>query len=222
MGGFGSGGHNRRRDALEGRNRLSIGTLKRRGLLRAGALASMSWKDNWDRPTGSIAVTGGDAAVTLSYSVRRDESEAWRQVEDRIELTRAPRPFGGAQDYFLCSRCSRRVSELAFGEERFACRSCLGLVHRSSQQGPTDRAQSRASKLRIRLGAEPGFENAYGRPKHMRHATFERLDAQIQAADAEVHDQHLRLLARLSRLDARTRATRTARTARAVAKGSFW
>jgi len=58
----------------------------------------------------------------------------------------------------------------------------------------------RANKLKRRLGAEPGLDSFYWRPKHMRRRTFDAIDARIQAAEAEVNDAHIRLLGRLSGL----------------------
>jgi hypothetical protein len=182
----------------------------------------MSWTDALGRPTGSIEVVGGEDAVTLLYSTREGEHEPWRCMEQIIAITRLPRNFGGEASYFRCPRCSRRTKELALGRGGFACRTCQGVVHRSSQQGPTDRARSRASRLRMRLGAEPGFQNAYGRPKHMRQTTFERIDAQIQAAEAEVLDGHIRMLGRITQRTQRSRHHPSARHAHAMSRRAFW
>lgn len=222
MGGFGSGGHNKRRAHLEGYRRISVGYLRRHRLLRLGARSTLSWTNGFGERTGSISVIGGETFVTLSYSVRRDETEAWRQVEDRVALTRVPKPFGGEQLYFRCPRCCRRVMELALGSGGFRCRTCLGLVHASSQESPTDRAMRRASKLKQKLGAEPGIDSLYRRPRHMRRATFEKIDARIQAAEAEVNDAHVRLLARLGRLDLGRSKQRMHGQGRRAAGRSFW
>jgi hypothetical protein len=221
MGGYGSGGHNRKRGHLEGHRRISVRHLRQHGLMRAGVISSFSWKDNWNRPTGTIQVVGGADVVTLVYSVRSSEAENWRQVEEQVALTRVPKSFGGEQTYLFCPRCGRRVLELALGRERFRCRTCLGLVHASSQESTADRAMRKANKLKRRLGAEPGLDSWYQRPRHMRHTTFERIDARIQAAEADVNDAHIRLLARLGRMDSKVRARRGRRQARA-ASGRFW
>jgi hypothetical protein len=143
-------------------------------------------------------------------------------VEQSIAITRLPRNFGGEQTYFRCPRCSRRTTELALGRGHFACRICQGLVHRTSQQGPTDRAMSRASKLKKRLGAEPGLDSFYVRPKHMRQKTFERIDAQIRAAEAEVLDEQIRMLGRITQRSQRSRHHQTARHAHAKSGRAFW
>jgi hypothetical protein len=203
MGGYGSGGHNKRRAHLEGHRRISVASLRRHGLMRPGVYSTFSWKDNWDRPTGSIQIVGGADSVTFVYSVRANDTDSWRQIEEPVAFVRVPKPFGGQQVFFLCPRCGRRILELALGKERFRCRSCLGIVHASSQEGPTDRAMRKANKLRKRLGAEPGLDSWYRRPRHMRQTTFEKIDARIQAAEAEVNDAHIRLLGRLGRLEKR-------------------
>lgn len=164
-----------------------------------------------------MQVVGGDEFVTLVYSVRGDDTEAWEQIVERVALARVAKPFGGAQTYFVCPRCARRVTTLAMGRCYFRCRTCVGAAYASSQEGPADRAMRRANKLKRRLGAEPGLDSWYMRPKHMRRRTFARIDARIQAAEAEVNDVHLRLLARLGRISGHGTRTR-----RRSGTRSFW
>lgn len=221
MGGLGSGGANKKRPHFEGFRRISIGYLVKRGLDRPGTYSSHSWQDNWKRPTGSMQVVGGDGFVTLVYSVRADETETWQHVEERVLLAHVAKPFGGFQTYFRCPRCDRRVTTLALGRRYFRCRTCVGAAYASSQEGPTDRAMRRASKLKRRLGAEPGLDSFYRRPKHMRRTTFEAIDARIQAAEAEVNDAHIRLLARLGR-PGRRRSGRTTGARPSPSGRSFW
>ncbi len=221
MGGFGSGGHNKRRPHLEGYQRISVRTLRRHRLLQAGVYATLSWQDNWKRPTGSVQVVGGSEGVTLIYSARADEAGEWTQVEERVTFARVARHFGGEQTYFRCPRCNRRTTELALGQQRFRCRTCLGLVHASSQEGPTDRAMRKANKLKRRLGAEAGLDSFYWRPKHMRQRTFDRIDTRIRHAEAEVNDAHILLLARLGSTS-RRRSCRRAGVRSPASVGRFW
>ncbi len=107
MGGMGSGGANRKRPHFEGLRRIDAGYLVRHRMDRPGTYSTHSWRDNWQRPTGSMQVVGGDDVVTLVYSVRNGDAEDWRQIEERVTLTRVAKPFGGAQTYFRCPRCSR-------------------------------------------------------------------------------------------------------------------
>lgn len=221
MGGMGSGGANRKRPHFEGLRRIDVGYLVRHGMDRPGTHSTHAWRDNWQRPTGSMQVVGGDEVVTLVYSVRNGDAEDWRQIEEHVMLTRVAKPFGGAQTYFRCPRCSRRVTSLALGRQYFRCRSCVGAAYASSQEGLTDRAMRRANKLKRRLGADPGLDSFYCRPKHMRQRTFARLDARIQAAEAEVNDAHLRLLARIGSINGR-RPRRSACAGMRAASRAFW
>jgi hypothetical protein len=221
VGGFGSGRHNKRRPHLEGYRRISVRTLRRHRLLQAGVYATLSWQDNWKRPTGSIQVVGGSDGVTLIYSTRADEVGEWTQVEERVLFARVAKHFGGEQTYFRCPRCGRRTIELSLGQRRFRCRTCIGLVHASSQEGLTDRAMRKANKLKRRLGAEAGLDSFYWRPKHMRQKTFDTIDQRIRNAEAEVNDAHILLLARLGN----TRRRRSGRRAGAMtpaSRGGFW
>ncbi len=200
MGGFGSGGHNKRRAHIEGQPRLHTRLLKKRGLLANGISASMSWNDNCGRQTAAIEVIGGIEQVRLRYAVRTKGQPETVNIDEPVRIIRQPKPFGGEQILLACPGCTRRVMALALRAGRFRCRSCHGLTYASSQEGATDRAMRRANKLRRRLGCEPGWEAPYWRPKHMRHRTFQRIEVQIEAAEAEVNDAHVRLLARLGRI----------------------
>jgi hypothetical protein len=220
MGGMGSGGANKRRPHIEGLRRIDVRYLVRHSMHRPGTYSTMSWQDNWQRPTGSMQVVGGAEAVTLVYSVRNGEREDWCHIEERVQLARVPKPFGGAQTYFRCPRCGRRVTTLALGRQYFRCRTCVGAAYASSQESPTDRAMRRANKLKRRLGAEPGLDSWYSRPRHMRWRTFEAIDARIHAAEAEVNDAHIRLLGRLSGLDSRRSRPRIGR--RQSSGKAFW
>lgn len=221
MGGFGSGGANRKRPHFESFRRIHVGYLVRHGMHRAGTHSTHSWQDNWKRPTGSIQVVGGDAFVTLVYSVCAGETEDWQQIEERVALARVEKPFGGEQTYFRCPRCNRRVTTLALGHRYFRCRTCVGAAYASSQESATDRAMRRANRLKRRLGAEPGLDSCYWRPKHMRQRTFDRIDAGIRAAEAEVNDAHLRLLGRLGRMSGQ-QAGRSARGGARSGARAFW
>ncbi len=213
MGGFGSGGHNRKRAHIEGQPRLHARLLKQRNLLAEGIRACMSWQDNWGRQTAAIEVIGGAQQVTLAYSVRSNDQSPWRRVEEPVRILRMARPFGGEQVFIACPGCRRRVMSIALSGGRFRCRTCHGLTYASSQEGSTDRAMRRANKLRRRLGCEPGWEAPYWKPKHMRQRTFNWIEEQIEAAEAEVTDAHIRLLNRLGRVS-RPRARSAGR--------SFW
>lgn len=220
MGGLGSGGANRKRPHFEGLRRISVGYLVRHGMDRPGTYSNHSWRDNWERPTGSMQIVGGDNAVNFVYSVRNGDTEDWRHIEERVVLARVPKPFGGKQVYFLCPRCSRRVTTLALRSQYFRCRSCVGAAYASSQEGTTDRAMRRANKLKRRLGANPGLDSPYWRPRHMRQRTFDAIHARIQAAEAEVNDAHIRLLGRLSGMCGHR--AKQIRSARGSAGRPFW
>lgn len=220
MGGYGSGGANRKRPHFEGLRRINVGYLVRHKMARPGTYSTHSWQDNSQRPIGSIQVVGGGEAVTLVYSVRNGDAEDWLHIEERVTLARVGKPFGGVQTYFRCPRCNRRVTTLALGRQYFRCRTCVGAAYASSQEGPTDRAMRRANKLKRRLCAEPGLDSFYWRPKHMRQRTFDAIDARIQAAEAEVNDAHIRLLGRLSGMGRRQSGQR--RVGKRSAARAFW
>jgi hypothetical protein len=202
VGGYGSGGRNRKRDACEGRRRIAVSDLSRHGLLEDGTISTMSWRDGAGQPMGSISILGGRHGVTLRYRAQVGDGD-WKAIEEPITLERLPRPFGGAQVYMLCPRCGRRILIVYGDRTRFACRTCASLAYASSQERPASRAQRKADKLRRRLGGEPGSGQLIRRPKHMRRTTFARLHAAIEDAEARSWDDAINIISRLQRMDDR-------------------
>jgi hypothetical protein len=219
MGGLGSGGHNNKgRRTVEGQYRLDASDLKRRGLCRTGNVSNLFWKGSDDAPGPSMQVTGGEDAITLSYSWKRGD-EPWQKHTERIALLHHERNFGGAETYFLCPKCARTAKRLYGGGVRYLCRTCHGLVHSSTQERPGNRATRKNQKLRRRVGAEIGLGDEIGpKPKGMHRKTFERISEQIHAAEAEVYDDMLVLLNRMQR----TTQRRSAQISGRGAVKDFW
>lgn len=200
MGGFGSGGHNcKGRRTVESQYRLDATDLKRRGLLRAGRVARLSWTGSYGQNGPSLRVTGGTDTLTLDYAWRRDDGP-WQRHKEHVGLARAARHMGGEEVYFLCPKCARAVKRLYGAGVRYLCRHCHNLVHGSTQERPGNRATRKNQKLRRKLGAEIGLGDWIGpKPKGMHWKTFEKISARIHAAEAEVYDDMLVLLNRMKR-----------------------
>jgi len=129
------------------------------------------------------------------------------------------RNYGGdGQRYFLCPTCSRKVFHLYLRDERLACRRCAGLTYRS--QHTLRRGLHRARDLRRKLGAsEELLAPLPPRPRqHMAAAKYDRLVAQLVAAEAviaaQLHDMVVRVRRRIRHDRYRDRDSNRARTAR--------
>ena len=129
------------------------------------------------------------------------------------------RNYGGdGQRFFLCPTCSRKVQHLYFRDERLACRRCAGLTYRS--QHTRRRGLHRARDLRRKLGAsEELLSPLPPRPRqHMAAAKYDRLVAQLVAAEAviaaQLRDMVVRVRRRLEHDRHRDRDSNRARTVR--------
>lgn len=177
MGGPGSG--NRRRHSVKctvtGYSTLDVRRLARTGGLRPGYNGGWQWICD-GKTVGSIQLSTEGDQVVLDYWHGR-EGEEWKAVHISVHIVRTPCNLGGSRAWFRCPSvgCSRRVAIL-YGKGIFACRHCHELAYPSTRVGPMDCATARLSKLRMRLGWQPGFLNGNGcKPKWMRWATFNKL-----------------------------------------------
>ena len=110
-------------------------------------------------------------------------------------------------------RCGRRVTRLYGAGRYFLCRHCHHLAHASQSERASDRSLRRASKIRERLGGDPGMAAEFPlKPKGMWRRTYERLREQAYAAETRADEAFLAL--RTERL--------LSRTDRRKSKGSFW
>ncbi|MBK7614317.1 MAG: hypothetical protein IPJ08_07525 [Burkholderiales bacterium] len=101
--------------------------------------------------------------------VHLDFTSGGAPIAQRVGLARTACHKGGARDWFLCPCCGRRVAVLFFRWKRFACRHCNQVAYRSQSEDVCGRAWLRQSRIEAKLGPD------WQRPKHMHHATYERL-----------------------------------------------
>jgi len=121
---------------------------------------------------------------------------------ETIDVVCDPRNYGGdGQRFFLCPVCSRKVQHLYLPREgeQLTCRRCAGLTYRS--QLTKRRGLHRARDLRRKLGAsEELLAPLPPRPRqHMAAAKYDRLVAQLLAAEAVIAAQLRDMVARVRR-----------------------
>ncbi len=122
-----------------------------------------------------------------------------------VTLETTSPPYGGRQWWFRCPHTGRLCRKLFLpnGGRVFACRQAYRLGYRSRQTTRTDRMQRRVGKLCQRLGGPYSIhaEELPPKPKWMRWATYERMQAKAWDAEAVVDEAFCvsaeRFLARL-------------------------
>ncbi len=170
---------------------IDVRAWQRKGLLHPGQSFPYSWSREGE-PCGSIRVRTEPNAVVLSFYARDWDSDAWKLVNQRVQIARTVCHLGGHRPWFCCTaysngrRCGRRVAKVFLGESPcFACRHCCGLNFASQHEGPRLRSITRSRKIRMRLGGSPNVcEPFLEKPFRMHSQTYRRLRARGQAADA--------------------------------------
>lgn len=113
--------------------------------------------------------SGKASSIDLAYSYRE---QSYRYS---IQLTTTAPHYGGSRHWWLCPKCSKRVSVL-YCAGRYVCRGCIGACYQSQLQQPIDRLFSRADAIRKRLGWQAGIAHGnQGKPKGMHLTTYYRL-----------------------------------------------
>lgn len=148
---------------------LDVRRLQRDGHLSAGQQMTWRWSSG-----ASIGMETESDAMRLSYRYK-DRKGDWRDVDQRIGITRTPCHYGGSRPWFTCPRCQRRAAILYLWHVPL-CRTCAGLVYPSQSDDAIGRSWDRTYRVMQRLGqADSGPHAVPHRPKGMRCATFERL-----------------------------------------------
>jgi len=156
----------RQRACLESGQKLDINQLRRTGVIPAAL--------------------NGEKAGTLGVKFPQID------FAQEIQFVSRKRHFGGRQYYFVCPVSGRLASVLwrPSGASRFACRQAWrGQVGYATQfADPCDRAHLAKRKIRRRLGDVDEFDDLPPRPKHMRHATYERWRERYNAQQQRLDD----------------------------------
>jgi len=182
MGGIGSGriaGFGR--TCVEEVKALDINRLNRAGCLKPGISAITSWTRN-GIADGSVRHVARADGLVLSYS--------WRAYDDPPEAVCAfvpiiwtPCNFGGQRPWFACPRCGRKVAKLYGVGRRFLCRHCHRLPHASQSEDEIGRSFRRADRIRRRIDPDSSRGDFPRRPKGMWRRTYDRLLAELIAAE---------------------------------------
>ncbi len=173
MGGIGSGRTfpDRRRLTSETPS-LGVTPLDREGNLAPGA--ESRWRCQRGNTVTRFSVSATDNGATISHSWRDDSGEA-RTTSEFVAVSRSPRNRGGAEAYWVCPACQRRVKRVYLVGHRLRCRFCHRLCYPSQREGQIDRTIRRATSLRARMGGSLGYATPLPERTKWRHrSTYHR------------------------------------------------
>lgn len=185
MGGYGSGGHNKRgRIEAETVAKLGADSVAKSGALDEGVDAEWRWRWNTGETSeiGTLGL-GRNIGVRLKYRILSDHCDEPMKFDTPIHVQWTPCNFGGERVWWLCPVCGTRCLKLYFRDRRFACRKCQYICHRSQNEIARDRVQSHANKIRQKLGGQPGVEMFPPKPKGMHWRTYDALMDELSEAD---------------------------------------
>ena len=123
----------------------------------------------------------GHAFVRFQYSVNGTP------MAYQVWLHRTPCRFGGFRWWWICPRTGHPAAKLYLppGAKTFASRPAYRMAYRSERGGPIDRSHRRQGRIFEKLGGEYRVfkQPPPKRPKGMHRRTYERLLAQLGAAE---------------------------------------
>ena len=207
MGGIGSG-RSGGRPTVEGcAFILDINHLRHSGCLVPDATcgSQITWpgQDGTTLLTVTLRACLAQHSGTLTLAYERADYWTGRlhQIETPVDLIATAQPFGGHRWWFVCPRTGDRVAKLylPLGALRFSSRHGYRLAYHSQRETPSDRATSRAFKLRRKLGSEGGIGERIRKPKGMHRQTFEREMAKVEDAETLVNGYTVLLVRRLTK-----------------------
>lgn len=116
----------------------------------------------------------------------------WGGSEQTIRLISTPCNYGGVRWWFSCPCCNRRAAVLFIMGVVLRCATCSRMSYKSQRVGVVDRAWNKQWKLEAKL------IDGWQKPKSMRWATFERLQAGIEECERQKDIALLMAMARLA------------------------
>lgn len=207
MGGYNSGGHNRKRVTVEACVRLDAAMLRRAGLFDCTQPAGWHWSyDNRGRHTCDVIVIAGTLPDALEFYIVPDGTpkDSTHKHRQAIHVSYTPCNYGKRRAWLYCPLCGRRVFRLFYYDHTFnrgqqvhyfACRNCYGLTYDARRERGHDLYQSRtkAAQAKIQEWARAHgvtfdkdlfWDELPDKPKGMRWATYSRLATKLEEARA--------------------------------------
>ena len=225
MGGFGSGGHNRKHATVEACARIDAGMIRRAGYFSDTPPARpWAWRSTWRG--GALAVTLGVYWVTPGHELaglivlpaghRDGNADAPHAIACRVRVSYTDCNYGHRRAWLHCPKCGRRVYRLFYYPNLFdqndravhtlQCRECGGFTYTQWAARGFDKAQARcmalADRMKARGGRDWGMWDTFPtKPKGMHHATYHRMWWKWYLSMGEAKSEMLETLSRMMKLD---------------------
>ena len=195
----------RERVRLEAGPKLDLNGLLRRERLKTGETGRgpISWSSYGE------VVLAGSFEICLPLDAGGWFALKAGSLDQRIELNRVPRHFGGAQWYFACPVTGKRVSVLWLppGARRFQSRQSWGrqVAYGSQFEAWHDRALSRAQDIRYQLAGKDYLSVIDGvpppKPKGMHRLTYEAKIKRLRRCESVCFQYEMSLSGRLAQMN---------------------
>jgi hypothetical protein len=207
MGGYGSGGHNKRRITVEACVRIDAGMLRRAGIFNpARDVAAWKWEySNRGRHTCDLLVYNIGSTDGVKISI----FEHGNEHSQRIKISWTACNYGKARMWLHCPLCGARVFRLYYYDNTYckgehvhylACRTCNRLTYDLRRERGFDKLQTQTTKYAERiLGHKPEqWDAAPMKPRGMHWDTYGPLMSKWHATALKAYDvfneQVMRLL----------------------------
>jgi hypothetical protein len=219
MGGYNSGGHNRKHVTVEASVKLDAAMLRRAGLMDATTPKGNYWtySSNRGQHTCTVLVIAGYEASTLEVTIITPDKAEQRQ---RIRTNATPCNFGRQRHWLHCPHCGRRVFKLYYYPHTvnqagqyvhyFACRHCLRLTYQARRERGFDLHQSRCFDAHDRMtdwarvhgvtsykADRRQWEVPPEKPAGMRWRTYERIAGKWEKAAMQANTSFIEKTAAL-------------------------
>jgi hypothetical protein len=180
LGGTGSGRYERygAKRTTSSYDTLDVRWLSRKGLLRSGVAATITFSRN-NVVRSSVGFSTDSDGSRVTYRSANKATEPYN-VDQRISLSSTACHLGGERNWFSCPKCFRRVAILYCGRI-VGCRTCLNLSYQSQNESGLDRMLRKGQKLNQALGSDTWFlkSGTERRPKGMHRRTYKRKSAEV-------------------------------------------
>ena len=207
MGGYFSGGHNRKKSSTNRSCRIDsfwfnkvLSMMKKRDIDKFKE--SLSWTDE-----STIGFILYQDEVVLEYRTRQRD-EKWKEIEDTIHFLKVPNNYGGNRLYFKCPYCWNRFRFLYMRWGYFRCRKCNDLNYGIQQGGkgftvPVMRMERILDKLGVKENLAPIDMQCYvpNKPKGMHWKTYHKLVDKLEEAQDDYYCKSMKKMMALCKID---------------------
>ncbi len=137
--------HPNPRDTTEAAKRIELAWLRKHNYLGGNFGGQLSWSYG-GKPSGNIRVkidtSSSTPHIEFDYKIknRYEGNEAWKVMKYEFVMESNPCRFGGKKWFFICGLykngiyCGKKVRNLYFAGNYFACRKCANLSYQSCNE----------------------------------------------------------------------------------------